>query len=406
MFNTVPLARTGTAAFPGGGMSVSANGSTNGILWATTATTSARISNAPGVLHAYDATNVENEFWNSYQNKTRDDYGSYAKFNSPTVANGKVYVPSFPNSLAVYGLLGTPSLTVAPVVPSSGTGSVQSFAGTYSATKGYHDLQWVQVLFAVAPDGGGQPYCFVHYDVQGNSFWLYGDGGFFVGPVTPGTPSNLLQNSLCALITSGSTVSGSGPTLSVIASVVFKAAGTRNVYVRAQNLEGEDTGWIQEDTWNTVAAAPGTMLVNPASGSSTNSAQQTFTLTYPDPAGFAGAAFGWEQFLVAAAADGGGQPFCFVHYDRAGKGLWMYSSDVGFFLGPVTPGAASSVLNSSACSVNTAGTTVANTSGNLVLTVPITMKTPMVGAKNTYQRTLDVLSRDSGFVQTGNWTIH
>jgi hypothetical protein len=33
------------------------------------------------------------------------------------------------------------------------------------------------------------------------------------------------------------------------------------------------------------------------------------------------------------------------------------------------------------------------------------MKTPMVGAKKTFQRTLDVLSRDSTFVQTGTWTI-
>src|SRR5437667_10193211 len=57
MFDTTPLARTGTAAFPGGALSVSANGATNGILWATTPTTTARISNAPGVLHAYDATN-------------------------------------------------------------------------------------------------------------------------------------------------------------------------------------------------------------------------------------------------------------------------------------------------------------------------------------------------------------
>jgi hypothetical protein len=37
--------------------------------------------------------------------------------------------------------------------------------------------------------------------------------------------------------------------------------------------------------------------------------------------------------------------------------------------------------------------------------VPVTMKAPMVGAKSTFQRTLDVLNRDTGFVQTGTWTI-
>src|SRR5205085_6765727 len=60
---------------------------------------------APGVLHAYDATNVANELWNSYQNQPRDDFGYYAKFNPPTIANGKVYVPTFSNTLVVYGLL-------------------------------------------------------------------------------------------------------------------------------------------------------------------------------------------------------------------------------------------------------------------------------------------------------------
>jgi hypothetical protein len=292
--------------------------------------------------------------------------------------------------------------SVGPVAPSSGTGATQIFSGTYTQSTGYHNLQWVQMLFATAPDGGGQLFCFVHYDVQGNGLWLYGDGGFFLGPIAPGTPSNVLQNSLCALNTSASTVSGSGATLTVNANLVFKSTVARNVYMRAHNLAGADTGFMQTGTWNLTAAALGTMSLSPSSGSG---GSQTFTLTYPDPAGFAGAAFGWEQFLIAAATDGGAQPFCFVHYDRGGNGLWMYSSDVGFFLGPVTPGTASGALHSSACSINTAGTTVANTSGNLVLTVPVTMKAPMSGAKKTFQRTLDVLNRDSGFQQTGTWTI-
>jgi len=84
----------------------------------------------------------------------------------------------------------------------------------------------------------------------------------------------------------------------------------------------------------------------------------------------------------------------------------MYSSDVGFFLGPVTPGTASSALNSSACSINTASATVANNSGNLVVTVPITLKSPMIRANKLFERTLDLLNRDTGFVQTGTFTVN
>ncbi|MGJ5813754.1 M12 family metallopeptidase [Paludibaculum fermentans] len=287
------------------------------------------------------------------------------------------------------------------VAPASGSGALQTFTGVYSASKAYTDLQWVQLLLAVAPDGGGQPFCYVHYDVQGNAFWLYGAGGFFVGPIAPGTSSNLLQNSLCALNTSASTASGTGKNLTVNASLVFKAAGARNVYMRAMNKAQADSGWILKGTWTAVAATLGTMSATPNTG---KGSPQTFTLTYPDPAGFAGAAYGWTQFLVAKAPDGAGQPFCYVHYDRAGNGLWMYSGDVGFFLGPVTPGVASNALDSSSCSISSAGTTVSNQAGNLVLNVPITFKAPMSGGNKEFQRTLDVLNRDSGWQQTGNWT--
>lgn len=317
--------------------------------------------------------------------------------------NPQTVVMSAPRSVtATFTSVGT-APTIVSVAPNGGTGAVQTFSATYTAANGYHDLQWVQMLFAVATDGGGQSFCFVHYDVQGNGFWLYSDvQGFFKGPIAPGSSSNLLQGSLCALNTSGSSVTGNGTSLTINASLVFKGAGVRNVYMRAMNLAQSDTGWIQRGTWTMAAASPGTPSVSPSTGSGTT---QTFTLTYPDPPGFAGAAFGWVQFLAGAASDGGGQPFCFLHYDRAGNGLWMYSSDVGFFLGPVAPGTASNTLSSSACSINTAAASVANTSGNLVVTVPITFKAPMSGAKKLFQRTLDVLTRDTGWQQTGTWTV-
>jgi len=303
--------------------------------------------------------------------------------------------------------VATPPAGTIGVGPSSGSGSVQTFTATYAAAGGYQDLKWVQMLLAVAPDGGGQPYCLVHYDVQGNKFWLYSDIlGFFVGPIAPGAASNQLQGSLCALNTSGSSVSVGAVNLTINPNLVFKKAKALNIYMRAYTLEGADSGWVVNGTWTTAAAAPGTMTVAPSSGTVTNGTQHTFTLTYPDTPGFAGAAFGWEQFLIAVASNGGAQPFCFVHYDRAGNGLWMYSSDVGFYLGPVTPGTASNVLSSSACSVNTGSSAAQNTGGNLVLTVPITLKSPMIGAQKLFQHALTVLNVDTGFVQSGTLTVN
>lgn len=89
-------------------MSLSANGNKagTGILWATGSTAGdANRNTVPGVLRAFDASDITRELWNSQQNPERDDIGNFAKFCPPTVANGKVYVPTFAGQLQVYGLL-------------------------------------------------------------------------------------------------------------------------------------------------------------------------------------------------------------------------------------------------------------------------------------------------------------
>ena len=100
---------TGVTVIPFGriGMTISANGSQDGsgILWETTGDYS---DGTPGTLHAYDASNLANEVWSSDGNPARDRMPQVAKFAPPTVANGKVYVPSFDNVVAVYGLFAPP----------------------------------------------------------------------------------------------------------------------------------------------------------------------------------------------------------------------------------------------------------------------------------------------------------
>lgn len=296
----------------------------------------------------------------------------------------------------------SPQPSTVGVSPFTGSGSEVTFTPIYKAGYGYKDLLWVQFLVAAAPDGGGQPFCFVHYDVRGDAFWMYGDGGFFVGPVKPGTASGQLQNTLCGLNTQMSNASGNGDTFGMGLKLVFKSAASLKLYLRAYTQGQLDTGWVERGTWTTAAVPLGNKLMIPSSGSG---GQQTFTARYWDPSGYDGTNLGWAQFLVAAAPDGGGQPFCFVHYDRAGNGLWMYSGDVGFFLGPVSPGSASNALSSSACSVDPAGASAVSQFGVLSVTVPVVLKAPMSGAKNLYQRMMDPLFRDSNWVKTGSWTV-
>lgn len=87
-------------------LSVSSNGTRagTGILWASYAATGdAEHTVSPGILRAFDANDVSRELWNNQQNAS-DAGGNYAKFAAPTIANGHVYLPTFSNRVAVYGL--------------------------------------------------------------------------------------------------------------------------------------------------------------------------------------------------------------------------------------------------------------------------------------------------------------
>jgi hypothetical protein len=85
-------------------MSVSANGVTNGILWASWAISGSSSGTAvPGTLHAFDASNVSVELWNS-DRSAGDTAGSWAKWCPPTIADGKVFLATFDGSVTVYGL--------------------------------------------------------------------------------------------------------------------------------------------------------------------------------------------------------------------------------------------------------------------------------------------------------------
>jgi hypothetical protein len=100
LLSTAPISRSSTVfAYPGGGMAISANGGSNGILWAVQRPT----DSTPGVLRAYDATNLASELYNSSQAGSLDTLDVAAKFNCPIVVNGKVFITSR-SQLTVYGL--------------------------------------------------------------------------------------------------------------------------------------------------------------------------------------------------------------------------------------------------------------------------------------------------------------
>ena len=107
--STSPTSKSSASfTYPGTTPSVSANGAQNGIVWAI------QHSDPNDVLHAYSASNLATELYNSSQaTNNRDSFGTASHFGTPMIAHGKVYVGTS-NNVTVFGLLGNSATVSAP----------------------------------------------------------------------------------------------------------------------------------------------------------------------------------------------------------------------------------------------------------------------------------------------------
>ena len=118
-------------AMPGGFMTVSANGEKNGIVWAATPYNGNAVHvSVQGVVYAFDANTLA-PLWSDKDNDTRDEIGTFAKYNPPVVANGKLYMATFGG---VNNTAGTGGLVVYGLLPTTGTVSVAPNALTFAST--------------------------------------------------------------------------------------------------------------------------------------------------------------------------------------------------------------------------------------------------------------------------------
>jgi hypothetical protein len=116
---TASLGTSSPGGMAGGILSLSANGTSNAILWANEAfgnvpyDAAALLFPTPNILRAYDVSTVGTgtlqSIWDS-ETEPNDHVGAPTKYAPPLVANGKVYQATFDNRVVVYGL-GAPSPT-------------------------------------------------------------------------------------------------------------------------------------------------------------------------------------------------------------------------------------------------------------------------------------------------------
>ncbi len=153
LLNTTPHAVSSVRSpdgMPGAFLSVSANGGSHGIVWASMTKADGQWQNGPGRLVAFDALTLA-ELW-----RDDDDIG-FAKFNPPTVAGGKVFRPTFADKLLVYGL--TSAATPSPCY---------TIAQKYQNYTGANGLLGASTSpETTAPDGIGH---YQHY-AAGSIYW-------------------------------------------------------------------------------------------------------------------------------------------------------------------------------------------------------------------------------------------
>jgi len=149
-FQTTPSSMspvtTPWAGSASGALSVSSNGTAagTGIVWATVPLGDPIHATVPGELYAFDARNVGKVLWSSRQYAARDDYGNFAKFCAPTVANGKVYVATDSGQVMVYGQRAfSPPPPPTNLVAAGGKGKVQlSWKAPAGVVTGYKLYRW------------------------------------------------------------------------------------------------------------------------------------------------------------------------------------------------------------------------------------------------------------------------
>lgn len=129
-FNTTPQSSSGNifgcyhCNGSGSTVSISANGTANGIVWALD---NSGYGNSSAVLYAYDAANLSELYDSNQAGSGRDSAAIAVKFTTPTIANGHVYVGGR-DAVTVYGILGS-----AP--PTAATPTFSPAPGTYASSQ-------------------------------------------------------------------------------------------------------------------------------------------------------------------------------------------------------------------------------------------------------------------------------
>ena len=229
-------------AMPGGFLGVSANGQSNGIVWASTPyNANAVVTTVQGVLYAFNADTL-NLLWSDKTNDARDEVGNFAKYVPPLVANGKLYMATFgplgttdgSGALVVYGLLQAPlTINVANATMTAGA-ALHTFTGTVTGLVNGDTLGTTIIVTYSTTATSSSP-----------------AGTYPITATVSGTSAN---NYLVTVNAGTLTISSAAQTLTVAASNATRAYGATNPAF-AGTVTGAQNGDTFTESFSTTATA-------------------------------------------------------------------------------------------------------------------------------------------------------
>ena len=138
---------------------------------------------------------------------------------------------------------------VGTVTPPRSTSAGQNYSFTFTDASGFSDLFVVDILANGFLDGASA--CYVAYvPTSAATGYLYlvddaGDGGYAPGSPVLLSSGTVLQNSQCAINTTGSSASANANTLTLNLAITFNSsfAGNKVFYLAARNNSTGNSGW-------------------------------------------------------------------------------------------------------------------------------------------------------------------
>ena len=305
------------------------------------------------------------------------------------------YLAAAPVTRTFFVSVGPPGIV--SLSPGSGTGTSVTFKAVYSDPNGAGDLS--ELLLQVNTSQSSTNACYVYYQPQGNHLYLATNAGGFTTPALTPAVAGTAANSQCTLNAKSSSVTTTGNNLTLSVALTFSGTvvGSRNIYLYAAGLSGENSGWAKAGTWVPTSAGPVTIVsLSPNSGAGTH---LPLKVVFADPDG----AGDLSELLVQINTSQSSANACYVYYQPQGNHLYLSNNAGSAWMAPaLTPGVVGTASNSQ-CTLQAGFSTVTTSGSDLTLYIDLTFSGTFVGEKNVYLYAAGTGGQASGWVEKGTW---